>query len=122
MRIAEAASACGLTPHTIRFYEKSDMLPKIERGPDGHRRFTPQHIEWLTLLYWMRETGMPLKQMRRFAKLAKRGHEGLEERRAILLAHAESLREKRAALDKCERILAVKIASYGEMSPEGKSS
>lgn len=32
------------------------MLPEIERGADGHRRFTPRLIEWLTLLYWLRES------------------------------------------------------------------
>jgi len=113
MRIAEAAKACGLSAHTIRFYEKSGMLPEIARDADGHRRFTPRLIDWLTLLYWLRETGMPLQQMRRFTALAKAGDDGVSERRQILLDHAERLKAKRAALDKCESILAIKIASYG---------
>lgn len=118
MRIAEAAEACGLSVHTIRFYEKSGMLPKIERGTDGHRRFTPRLIEWLTLLYWLRETGMSLKQMHRFTTLAKAGNTGVEERRQILLDHAATLKAKRANLEKCERILAIKIASYGPETKE----
>lgn len=113
MKIAETAKACGLSVHTIRFYEKSDMLPEVERGSDGHRHFNPRHIEWLTLLYWLRETGMPLGQMRRFTALAKEGDEGISERRKILLDHAEALKTKRAILDKCESVLAIKIASYG---------
>ncbi|MEM1075974.1 MAG: MerR family transcriptional regulator [Pseudomonadota bacterium] len=121
MRIAEAAEACGLSVHTIRFYEKSGMLPEIERGSDGHRRFTPRLIEWLTLLYWLRETGMPLKQMRRFTKLAKTGDPGIEERRQILLDHAMTLKAKRATLEKCESILAIKIASYGQDTKEDES-
>ena len=118
MRIAEAAEACGLSAHTIRFYEKSGMLPEIERGPDGHRRFTPRLIEWLTLLYWLRETGMALKQMRRFTTLAKVGDDGLAERRQILSDHAATLKAKRATLEKCESILALKIASYGPNTQE----
>lgn len=113
MRIAEAAAACGLSAHTIRFYEKSGMLPEIERSADGHRRFTPRVIEWLTLLYWLRETGMSLGQMRRFTLLAKAGDAGIAERRQILLDHANTLKTKRAVLEKCESVLAVKIASYG---------
>ena len=89
------------------------MLPEIERGTDGHRQFTPFLIEWLTLLYWLRETGMSLKHMRRFTHLAKAGDAGLEERRQILLDHAATLKAKRASLEKCESILAIKIASYG---------
>ncbi len=117
MRIAEVSKECGLSAHTIRFYEKSGMLPEILRGSDGHRRFTTRHVEWLTLLYWLRETGMSLKQMRRFATLAKKGDAGIPERRQILADHAETLKAKRAMLDNCERILAIKIASYG---PGGK--
>ena len=113
MRIAEAAEACGLSAHTIRFYEKSGMLPEIERGADGHRRFTPALIEWLTLLYWLRETGMPLAQMRRFTALAKAGDAGIAERRQILMEHAAALKAQRATLEKCESVLAIKIASYG---------
>ena len=113
MRIAEAAEACGLSAHTIRFYEKSGMLPEIERGSDGHRRFSPRLIEWLTLLYWLRETGMPLKQIRQFTTLAKAGDAGIAERRQILSEHAATLKAKRATLEKCESILAIKIASYG---------
>ncbi|MEM7076390.1 MAG: MerR family transcriptional regulator [Pseudomonadota bacterium] len=118
MRIAEAAEACGLSAHTIRFYEKTGMLPEIERGPDGHRRFTPRLVEWLTLLYWLRETGMSLKQMRRFTALAKAGDAGIQERRQILLDHAATLKSKRATLEKCERILAIKITSYGPDTTE----
>ncbi|MEM9010889.1 MAG: MerR family transcriptional regulator [Pseudomonadota bacterium] len=113
MKISEAAKRCGLSEHTIRFYDSSGMLPEIARGSDGHRRFTPRHVEWLTLLFWLRETGMPLKQMRRFASLAKAGDAGVAQRREILADHAEALKAKRAVLDKCERVLAIKIASYG---------
>lgn len=113
MRITEAAAACGLSPHTIRFYEKSGMLPEIARGPDGHRRFTPRDITWLTLLYWLRATDMPLKEMSRFTALAKTNAADTAARRQILLAHAERLKAKRAMLDECDRVLAIKIASYG---------
>ena len=113
MKISEAARACGLSVHTIRFYEKAGMLPEIERSADGHRRFTPRLIEWLTLLYWLRETGMRLEQMRRFTTLAKEGDAGIAERRQILLDHAAALKTRRATLEKCESVLALKIASYG---------
>ncbi|WP_298968242.1 MerR family transcriptional regulator [uncultured Roseobacter sp.] len=118
MKISEVAEACGLSAHTIRFYEKSGMLPDIERSADGHRHFTPRHVEWLTLLYWLRETGMSLKQMRRFTALAKEGEVGTAERRQILTGHAKTLKAKRAKLEKCESVLAIKIASYGPTNNE----
>lgn len=88
------------------------MLPEISRGPDGYRHFTPKHIDWLTLLFWLRETGMPLKQMKKFTSLAKAGDADVAERRRILLEHADTLKIRRAHLERCEAVLAIKIASY----------
>ena len=118
MKISEAATACGLSVDTIRFYEKRGMLPEIGRTADGHRHFGPKEIEWLTLLYWLRETGMPLETMRRFTHLAKGSDESLIERREILLNHRQLLQRRRKALDSCDDVLAVKIASYGSQDDQ----
>ena len=112
MRISEAADLCGLSADTIRYYEKEGMLPPIRRGSDGHRAFSASDIDWLTLLYWLRETGMPMERMRRFTFLAQRGGDTIPERRAILQDHADTLSRRRALLSRCEDVLAIKIASY----------
>ena len=39
--IGEAAGKCGLSQHTLRWYERIGLLSPIERGSDGRRRFTP---------------------------------------------------------------------------------
>lgn len=112
MRIAEAALRCGLSVDTIRYYEKSGIVPEIRRGPDRQRRFSQENIEWLTLLFWLRETGMPMKTMHRFASLYRAGDQTIPERKQVLLAHAEHLQKRRADLDRCEEMLAYKLAIY----------
>lgn len=114
MKIKEAAQASGLSVYTIRFYEKSGMLPNLNRGPDGHRCFSKQDVDWLTLLYWLRETGMGLQDMRQFTRLAKQGASTISERRSILLQHSQLLKAKRELLDKCDQILARKVEIYDE--------
>lgn len=112
MRIAEAAERSGLSIDTIRYYEKSGIVPEIDRGADGRRRFSSENVEWLTLLFWLRKTGMSTKVMSRFAALYREGDRTMPERKAILLTHAESLKERRAELDRCEEVLAHKLAIY----------
>ena len=112
MRIAEAAHRSGLNIDTIRYYEKSGILPEIRRGADGQRRFSTENIEWLTLLFWLRETGMAMKTMYRFASLYRAGDHTIPERKQVLLAHAEHLKKRRADLDRCEEMLAYKLAIY----------
>jgi DNA-binding transcriptional MerR regulator len=118
MLISEASSRSGLSADTIRYYEKSGIVPAIERGADGLRRFSPENVEWLTLLYWLRKTGMSMKDMQCFAALYREGGRTVSERKALLLGHAETLKRKRADLDRCEEVLAKKLAIYDKL--EGK--
>ena len=115
MRIAEAAERSGLTIATIRYYEKSGLVPEIKRGSDGQRRFSPENVDWLTLLYWLRETGMPMKVMHEFASFYKVGDSTMSERKEILLNHSKYLKKQRKSLDHCEEILAYKIALYKDL-------
>ena len=122
MRIAEAACRSGLSIDTIRYYEKSGIIPEVERGCDGQRRFSAESVEWLTLLYWLRETGMPMKTMRRFAHLYHAGDKTIGERKKVLLMHSEHLKKRRADLDRCEEVLAHKIAIYTDFEDrQGKN-
>jgi DNA-binding transcriptional MerR regulator len=112
MRISEAAKISGLGIDTIRYYEKSGIIPPLDRGSDGQRRFSPETVDWLTLLYWLRETGMPLKTMREFAALYRQGDQTIPQRKAVLLAHSDQLAKRRTDLDHCEEILVHKLAIY----------
>ena len=115
MQISEAATLCGLTADTIRFYERSGLLPPIHRGPDGRRRFSQENIDWLTLLASLRSTGMPLSKMRQFAALYRAGDQTVPQRRQILLDHSDQLIQRRNALDRCEELLAHKLKLYDEI-------
>ena len=115
MKIAEAASASGLSAHTIRFYEKSGLIPWVTRGPDGHRDFSQENLAWLVLLASLRETGMQTKTMQRFARLYRDGDKTVADRKQILIEHADYLDRQRDALNACERLLAQKLAKYDEI-------
>lgn len=114
MRISEAAARSGLKVDTIRYYEAEGLVPNVMRGSDGQRRFSPENVDWLTLLYWLRETGMPMKVMRRFAALYAQGDVTIPDRKNILLDHSQLLAKRRNDLDRCEEVLARKLEIYEE--------
>ncbi|WP_415404409.1 MerR family transcriptional regulator [Tateyamaria sp. SN3-11] len=114
MRISEAAAESGLGVDTIRYYEAEGLVPKVMRGADGQRAFSRENVDWLTLLYWLRETGMPMRVMRQFAALYAQGDSTIEGRKAILLDHAERLAQRRSDLDRCAAILNRKLEIYDE--------
>jgi DNA-binding transcriptional MerR regulator len=110
--IGEAAAKCGLTQHTLRWYERIGLLGSIERGGDGRRRFSDGDLDWLSLLTKLRATGMPVRDMQRYAELVRSGA-GHAERLELLKRHREQVRRAIASQRECLKLLDAKITSYG---------
>lgn len=45
--IGDVADATGVTPETLRVWERRYGRPQALRLPSGHRRYTAEHIRWL---------------------------------------------------------------------------
>jgi DNA-binding transcriptional MerR regulator len=68
MNIKEAAEKTGITAHTLRFYERSGLFPKIRRSKSGIREFTDADISFLMFLAALKKTGMSLDDIADFTK------------------------------------------------------
>ena len=88
--IAEAASATALTPDTLRYYERDGlMLRPVDRSATGHRRYTDSDLRWIDLLNCLRGTGMPIRDVRRYAELVRQGGGNEQARLDLLRAHRQ---------------------------------
>lgn len=113
--IQDVADKCGLTQHTLRWYERIGLLDRIERGTDGRRRFSTKDLNWIDLIVKLRSTGMPIAAMKRYAELVRGGGDGNEaERIALLEEHRARVRNNLAAQQECLDILDRKITTYRE--------
>ena len=88
------------------------MLGTIERGGDGRRRFSDGDLDWLSLLIKLRATGMPVRDMQRYAELVRSGA-GQAERLELLKRHREEVRRALASQRECLTLLDAKITHYG---------
>ena len=94
LSIAEAAHASGLSSHTLRYYERTGLLEPVIRDGSGHRRYREADLERISFLTKLRATGMPIREVRRYAGLMKAGEATNEERLALLEAHREAVRRR----------------------------
>ena len=62
------------------------LLGDIERTPGGRRRYRPADVEWLGLVRCLRETGMPIADLKEYSLLAE-DPSTLRERLALLERH-----------------------------------
>jgi len=91
LSISEAAERSGLSAHTLRYWERVDLLEPVSRNGSGHRRYAEEDLERIKFLTKLRATGMPIRQVRRYAELLSRGDDTNEERLELLEAHREAV-------------------------------
>ncbi len=112
LTVAQMSEATGVTAHTLRYYERAELIRPVARNSGNHRRYSAADVEWVRFLLRLRETGMPIARMREYAALRERGPMTTEPRLRMLEAHQEGLREQIVSLRTHERALAEKIAIY----------
>ncbi|RNL78588.1 MerR family transcriptional regulator [Nocardioides marmorisolisilvae] len=113
LSIAEAAEHTGLTAHTLRYYERDGLLlESVERSTSGHRRYTERDLTWIQLITRLRSTGMPIRDVRRYAALVRAGDGNEAERLALLKAHRERVEVQLAEVTGHLRAIDVKIGIY----------
>jgi len=109
---SEAAEQSGFSLDTLRYYERIGLLDDIERAPSGHRRFRDNDLEWLGILRCLRDTGMPIAQMRRYADLTRCGQPTMAERLSLLVEHDARVLQRIELLQAQHEHLREKIAWY----------
>jgi DNA-binding transcriptional MerR regulator len=112
LTVSEAAEEVGLSAYTLRWYEQEGLVSPIGRDSAGRRRYTRDDVCWLELLTRLRRTGMPVRDMRRYAELARLGDQTLGARRELFEAHRERVLARIAELEEDLRMLDYKIDLY----------
>lgn len=117
---AQAAERSGFSLDTLRYYERIGLLDTVERAPSGHRRFTEHDLQWLSILRCLRDTGMPIADMRRYAELARSEQpHSLTERIALLESHDKGIEDRIALLRTQQLHLRQKVQYYRSIQPGG---
>jgi DNA-binding transcriptional MerR regulator len=114
---SQAAEQSGFSLDTLRYYERIGLLDGIDRAPSGHRRFRDEDLEWLGVLRCLRDTGMPIAQMRRYADLTRGGQATMAERLNLLTDHSARVQERIALLQAQHKHLQEKIDWYRRRPP-----
>lgn len=111
--IAETSTRSGLTAHTLRYYERDGlMLRGVERSSSGHRRYSDRDLAWIALISRLRATGMPIREVRKYAALVRAGEGNERERLGLLEAHRERVEAQLAEVSTHLREIDRKIGIY----------
>ncbi|WP_083512103.1 MerR family transcriptional regulator [Amphibacillus sediminis] len=116
----EVTEKYNISMHTLRYYEKEGLLPKIKRDRNGSRQYSETDLEWLVLIRCMRAAGMSIKYIKHYAQLCEQGASTISERAAIMLMQKEILNQQKQKIDDHLAIIDWKLKCYQEKSAKQK--
>jgi DNA-binding transcriptional MerR regulator len=122
MTIAEAARAAGVSAHTLRYYERAGLLSPIKRNGSGHRRFSPEDVDWVIVCTRLRATGMPIRRIREYAELVAAGDGNEDARLELLETHRRDVLEQMDQIKRHLELIDYKIELYRERLGRGEAS
>ena len=109
--IGEFSRLTNLGIHTLRYYEHEHLITP-ERNSSNRRCYSDKDLAWIEFIKRLKDTGMPIKEIRHYAKLRSAGTPTLNERMEMLTAHREALNEQIKQLQEHMAKLDDKIEFY----------
>lgn len=101
MWIGELAERSGITPETIRYYEKLGLISPAERVGRGHRHYDETALARLQKIDALKQLGLSLEEIGQVIDLYFEGQNGLKGKLKVLTileAHRRETDEKIASL------------------------
>ena len=103
--IHQAAKLVGLSPYSLRYYEKEGLISHISRDSRGVRAYSEEDIKNIQLIVCLRGTGMSIAQIHDYLALCQEGDATLSVRREIIKRQEEvTLRQIDALQQQLETI------------------
>ena len=70
MRIGELAKAAGVSPDTLRYYEREGLLPLADRTPSGYRDYGPEALADLQFIKKAQALGLNLSEVGKILEIS----------------------------------------------------
>ncbi|WP_215747769.1 helix-turn-helix domain-containing protein [Gluconobacter sp. P1C6_b] len=109
--IGDLARATGTKVETIRFYEKSGLLPAPPRTAGNYRAYGAEHLGRLSFIRRARDLGISMEQVATLLALADRKDQSCEAVDIVARGHLAEIDRKLRDLRELRKELAAMISS-----------
>lgn len=120
MTIGEISALTGLPESTLRYYESKKLI-KVPRDSGGRRDYVQSDVEWVKFIQRLKETGMLLRDIQRYADLRYAGGSTMPERLEMLRLHREYVLEQQSKWAEYLKNLDGKILFYRQSIKNGEN-
>jgi MerR family mercuric resistance operon transcriptional regulator len=117
MTIGRLALAADAHVTTIRFYERTGLLPPPDRSAGGHRIYGHDHLQRLIFIRHARELEFSIEEIRQLLAFTDATRSSCRDVHILATAHLDALRGRIADLTRLEVRLADALAQCASDAP-----
>lgn len=110
LTIGKLASLAGVTPDTLRYYERLNLWPPPPRTTGGYRLYDPSFVERIGFIRKAQALGLSLEEVGEILRVADKGTPPCEHVRATLARRLRDVDARIAELQTLRRTLARALA------------
>lgn len=110
-KIGEISKITNLTIDTLRYYEKEGLITPA-RDQNNIRMYSDSDIRWIQFIKKLKQTGMPLKNIKEYSNLRDQGDSTINERLSLLYEQKQRLEQNSRQLEEHILFLNNKIDIY----------
>jgi DNA-binding transcriptional MerR regulator len=118
LSISEASAQLNIPDSTLRFYEKKGLLPMIERDDAGRRLFSEDQMALLETLVCLKNTHMPISQIKQYMDWIIEGNRTLEARLEMMQNHKQAVLDEISLMQESLKGIDFKINRYAHQIQE----
>ena len=111
MSIGAASKVSGVHVETIRYYEKSGILPRPERTDNGRRIYAANDVRRLLFIRHARDLGFELNAVRDLLQLQEKPYQSCNSAWRLASAHLEAVEARLRLLESLRAELTRMVAS-----------
>jgi DNA-binding transcriptional MerR regulator len=115
LTVQQVAEQTGLSEHTLRYYERIELVSPVHRASNGHRRYSENDVRWITFVKRLRSAGMPISTVQHYIELQRQGSATVTERLELLKAHRHAVQQQIQELTGHLAVIERKIQYYVEL-------
>ena len=103
--VGDLATACGCKVETVRYYEKTGLLPNPPRTMGGHRVYSLEHLKRLVFIRRSRDLGFTIAQISELLRFIDEPDHNCGEVKAMAMLHARTVQKKINDLQRLQKAL-----------------
>ncbi|WP_273930996.1 MerR family transcriptional regulator [Lacticaseibacillus paracasei] len=112
--IGKFSKMVSLSIDTLRYYEKERLIIPA-RDQNNRRTYSEADQRWIAFIKRLKATGMPIKEIKTYARLRYQGNSTIDERLQLLFTQKNRLTAQRQEIDAHIAFLENKNATYYQL-------